>query len=41
MGPTDVGTYFRTMDKAEFKGFARQEGIPFFICWILRLQAHK
>jgi hypothetical protein len=41
MGPDDVGAYFRTMSKEEFRGFAKQEGIPFFICWILGYQVRR
>ncbi|KAI3430871.1 hypothetical protein D9Q98_009280 [Chlorella vulgaris] len=41
MGPDDVGDYFRTLSKEEFRSFAKQEHIPFFIRWILQWQVAK
>ena len=37
--PRAAGTFFRTMSLEERRAFARQEGIPFFIRWILLAQA--
>ena len=36
-----VGAFLRPMSKAERRAFARQEGIPFFIRWILFRHAAK
>lgn len=35
MSPNDVGAFFRTMGRDEFRVFAKREGIPFFVRWIL------
>jgi hypothetical protein len=36
-----MGAFFRPMPRLQRKVFARQEGIPFFIQWILFWQAGK
>lgn len=36
-----VGAFFRPMSRPQRKAFAKQEGIPFFVQWILFWQAGK
>lgn len=39
--PMDNGTFFTELSKEEFRQFARQEHIPFFIVWLLKWQMSK
>ncbi|KAL4443864.1 hypothetical protein ABPG75_011601 [Micractinium tetrahymenae] len=41
MDATSVGVFLRPMSREQRRAFARQEGIPFFIRWLLFRQAAK
>ncbi|KAI3424132.1 hypothetical protein D9Q98_009492 [Chlorella vulgaris] len=41
MDEESVGVFLRSMSRAERRAFAKQEGIPFFIRWILFRRAAK